>query len=181
MRVADKGSTGRSRVRSRTVVALDLTLIAALLALLPQTFEFGEDSRRFPLVTISVMIGLLLLDLLIEVVPAARRRLAFLEAEMVPVPDEVATVQEILHDQEEEQDHQARQERDLRRFTPWSALVWLLAAGFGMFYVGYLLFTPIFLAVFFLWAKVPLKVAVGITLTVSLIFYFTFYRYLGMR
>ncbi|MGH3306251.1 MAG: hypothetical protein ACRDOX_01075 [Nocardioides sp.] len=50
-----------------------------------------------------------------------------------------------------------------------------------MFYLGYLVTTPVFLALFFLWARVPVKVAVGITLILSAFNYFVFYEYLGLR
>lgn len=169
-----------ARRRRPGAIAIDTTLVVLLLALLPQTLDLNEGARRFPIGTIAVLLALLLLDLAIELFPPVRRALAFLESDFVPTTPDAVVVDEVLHEQEVEQEEAAKREHNFRSIGPWAALAWLAALGAGMFFLGYVTVTPVFLALFFLWARVPLKVAIGITLTLSAFNYLVFYEFLGM-
>jgi hypothetical protein len=164
-------------VRSVGAVIVEVALILMLLGLLPQTLDLGTSAGRFPIVTTVVLLGLLTLDLVIELVPAARRRLGFLEADYIATD----TATEAKEAEAEGEGAPGVPQPRHREFTQWSALAWLTAVGVGMYYLGYLATTPIFLAAFFLWSRVPLKVAVGITLTLSAFNYLVFFQYLGLR
>lgn len=163
----------------RGAVAIDIILIVGLVGLVPQTLELSETARRFPLATMAVIVSLAVFDLLIELVPPVRRRMSFVEDDFIPVTRESQEVSEIM--QEEEQEAEAHQSPAFRTFNAWMAMGCLVVAGGLMYAFGYLTATPVFLGAFFLWARVPIKVAVGITVTMSLLNYFAFYSYLGMR
>ena len=162
------------QIRSRGAVVIDVILLIVLLALLPETLDLDDDARRFPLVTTVVLAALLALDLLIELVPGVRRRLGFLEADYVATT--AAAAGESFEGTE-----QPLPTTGHRQVGQWAALAWLTGAGVAMFYLGYLVTTPVFLALFFFWARVPVKVAVGITLVLSVFNYVVFYEYLGLR
>lgn len=177
----DRSPSGSVCVRSVGAITIDVALIAVLLALLPQTLDLGEAARRFPLVTTAVLVALLTLDLLMELVPAARRRLGFLEADLVGATPQRGVPTDAGVDSQEALGPEGQSEQPHRAFSQWGALAWLTGLGVGMFYLGYLIVTPIFLVLFFLWARVPIKVAVGITAALSLFNYFVFYEYLGLQ
>jgi hypothetical protein len=169
-------------VRSTGAITVDVILLLVLLGLLPQTMEFGDSARRFPLATIVVLLGLITLDLVMELVPAARRRLGFLEADYIAATATTAHRAEELADAADHADSDAPVATPRHReFSQWSAIGWLTAVAVGMYYLGYLVTTPIFLGAFFLWSRVPAKVAIGITAALSLFNYFVFYQYLGLR
>lgn len=172
-----QGPAVRARPRGGVLI-VDAALIVVMLALLPQTLELSETARRFPLATIVVILGLTVLDLLIELVPAVRRVMRFVEDDFIPSTSESSEVSEILRDQE---DADAAKAPAFRTFTPLTAMAALTVAGALMYYLGYLVATPVFLAAFFLWSRVPLKVAIGITAVMCALNYFAFYDYLGMR
>ena len=162
----------------RGVLIVDAALILVMLGLLPQTLELSETARRFPLATIVVIIALTVLDLLIELVPAVRRVMSFVEDDFIPATSETSDVNEIMQDQE---DADAAAAPVFRTFTPLTAMGALAVAGALMYYLGYLVATPVFLGLFFLWSRVPLKVAIGIIAVMCALNYFAFYDYLGMR
>jgi hypothetical protein len=166
----------RPSVRRPGALCIDLVLLAIILLLLPQTLELGAGARRFPLIMLAVMALLVLLDAAVEAVPAVRRRMSFLEADFV----EVASL-DVPELQVQAEDLPAEPARTFRVLTVRQALGWLTALGAGMSYFGYVVTTPIFLGLFFLWARVPLRVAVGITLVMTCLNYFVFYDFLGLR
>ena len=171
---------GPERRLRRGAIAIDVVLVAVLIGLLPETLDLTASARRFPLVTIIVLFGLLALDLLMELMPGARRRLSFLEADYVRATDDSLEVAELLEEQEAQEQAEAQQTR-FRLFTPWTATLALVAAGLLMYFVGYLVATPIFLALFFLWARSSIKVGIAMTVILSVFNYLVFYEFLGMR
>lgn len=175
-----QGTAKQVSVRSVGAIVVEMVLILVLIALLPQTLELGESARRFPLVTTVVLLVLATLDLVMELLPAARRRLGFLEADYIATGTAAAVADAEPQTENDGGDATGRATTH-RKAGQWGALVWLTAAAVGMFYLGYLVVTPIFLTAFFLWSRVPLKVAVGITITLSLFNYLVFYMYLGLR
>jgi hypothetical protein len=166
----------RPSVRRPGAFGIDLVLLAIILLLLPQTLELGAGARRFPLIMLAVMALLVLLDAAMEAFPAVRRRMGFLEADFV----EVASL-DVPELQVQPDDLPAESARTFRVLTVWQALAWLTALGAGMSYFGYVVTTPVFLGLFFLWARVPLRVAIGITLVMTCLNYFVFYDFLGLR
>ncbi|MQA03423.1 MAG: hypothetical protein GEV07_12095 [Streptosporangiales bacterium] len=152
-------------------VVVDVVLIVFLSYLLYETTQLFGGARRFPIVTLPVTIGLLVLDLVLTLVPSLRRRLGFVERDYI----KVAPAGSASADGEAEQQAGARQ----RVLSPWLVLLWLLALGLGMYFLGYAIMTPVFLVAFFLWVRVPLKVAAGITIVMSALNYLVFYQLLG--
>ncbi|MQA77654.1 MAG: hypothetical protein GEV10_04075 [Streptosporangiales bacterium] len=165
-------------------VAIDLVLVLLFAYLLYETTQLSGGARRFPLVTIVVTLGLVAIDLLLELFPPLRRRAGFVERDYVAtssdtVVADLESVPDNEPDSEEETAGDRPQGRQPRVFKAWEAMVWLLLLGFGMFLVGYMIMTPVFLAAFFLWARAPLKPAIGITVGVSGFLYLVFYQFLG--
>lgn len=164
-------------------VAIDLVLVVLFTYLLYETTQLSGGARRFPLVTIVVTLGLVAIDLLLELFPPLRRRAGFIDRDYVAAtPETVAG--DVESDPDTEPDGAAgvgerSKGRQPRVFKAWEAMVWLLLLGFGMFLVGYMIMTPVFLAAFFLWARAPLKPAIGITVVVSGFLYVVFYQFLG--
>jgi Tripartite tricarboxylate transporter TctB family len=171
-------------VRRPGALAIDVVVLLVLLGLLPETLGLGEGARRFPLVLMVVTVLLVCLDAAIELFPAVRRRTRFLEADFVEVDlDSVAPPaappaegDPVPHDPEPEPE-QPR----FRALRTWEAVAWLTGLGVAMYFLGYVVATPIFLALFFLWARVPIRIAVTITVVMTALNYFVFYDYLGLR
>lgn len=168
------------RIRRPGALVIDALLVLILVLLLPQTLGLDDGARRFPLITIIVMLLLLLLDAAIEVFPAVRRRARFLEEDFIDVHDE-QLVEQAESSEDVAPEEGSQKERTFRVLTVWEAVAWLVSLGLAMYFLGYVASTPIFLALFFLWSRVPIKVAIGITATMSLLNYFVFFNYLGLR
>lgn len=179
------GSRKPTRIRRPGAFAIDVVLVIILILLLPQALDLDDGARRFPLITIVVMLALLALDAAIEIFPAVRRRTGFLEADFIDVQRDELLVEQAGQPRgvapDVEPDVEAPKERTFRVLTIWQAGAWLVSLGVAMYFLGYVASTPLFLALFFLWARVPIKVAVGITATMSLLNYLVFFEYLGLR
>lgn len=152
------------------VVITDVVLIGTLVFLLPQTLDLSAAARRFPLATIVVIIALLLLDLAMTLSPWVRRRLAFLESGVTASAELTEQVAEDQSATEQEPEH------DFRRLNLTQAIIWLVALGLAMAYLGYLVASPLFLLTFYAWARVPWKVAVGVTAVTMAVLYFGFHE-----
>lgn len=164
-------------------VAIDLVLVVLFAYLLYETAGLSGGARRFPLVTIVVTLGLVAIDLLLELVPPLRRRAGFVDRDYVATSSPtVATDGSHAGGESAGEEESAGAQptgRQPRVFKAWESIVCLLVLGFGMFYLGYAIMTPIFLAAFFLRARAPLKPAIGITVVVSGFLYLVFYQFLG--
>ncbi len=167
----------RSGVRRRGALAVDLVVLVVLVVLLPQTLDLASSARRFPLIMNLLLIALVLLDAAIETFPAVRRRTGFLESDLV----DVGSGLEVPDDEGEPLDVPEVGTPRFRVLTVPQALGWLTGLGAAMYFVGYVYATPVFLALFFLWARVPVKVAVSITVVMTCLNYYVFYEYLGLR
>ena len=160
--------------RSWFSIVTDLVLIVGLVALLPQTLGFSDAAQRFPLWTIYVAVALLVLDIAMELLPPVRRALAFLETE-VGAPSGLANTDD------DSEDDPADGTNRLRKASLVQALAWLIALGVGMYLVGYMITAPIFLLLFFVWARVPWKVTLVVTVLMTAVLYFGFYEFLRLR
>ncbi|MGH8869815.1 MAG: tripartite tricarboxylate transporter TctB family protein [Actinomycetes bacterium] len=171
-RVAGHSPEAARPSRSRGAIAVDLVLLGALVVLFTQTVDLAGASRHFPLVTLVVTSGLVLLDLAIEAFPVLRTRFRFLESDLVPQSSEP---READAADEREQEPQRRTHGEL------AGLAWLLVLGLAMYVVGYVLVTPVFLVLFSLWARVPVRVWVPVTVVLTLFNYFVFFDFLMLR
>jgi hypothetical protein len=171
------------QVRRPGALAIDVVVLLILIGLLPETLGLGEGARRFPLALLFVTMALVCLDAAIELFPAVRRRTRFLEADFVEVDlDSVAPA--ALPSEGEPVPHDPEPEPEQPRFRTlqtWQAVAWLTGLGAAMYFLGYVIATPIFLMLFFVWARVPIRLALTITVVMTALNYFVFYDYLGLR
>lgn len=156
-------------------VLVDVVLILVLGYLLFEATQLFGGAKRFPMVTLPVTMALLAVDLVLTLSPSLRRRAGFVDRDYIDVERGDATTA----DADRQTSDTAAQRQGPRRPSPWLVLLWLIGLGVGMVLVGYAIMTPIFLVAFFLWVRVPLKVAAGITLVMSGLNYVVFYELLG--
>lgn len=153
------GRTVRPRVGT---AALELVLLVVLTVLLVRSVELSEAARRFPVLVIGATMLLILLDLAVTFIAPLRRRLRFLNADVVEAPSEFeaqARAADADDDPTPARGH----------VSEWVALVVVCAFGVSMYLFGYVITSPLFVAGISIWRRVPMRVWVATTVALILL------------
>lgn len=162
--------------RRTGAVAVDVVLLAILLLLLAQSFSLSGPARRFPLLVIGTTLLLILLDLIVELTPRIRRRLAFLQQGLVEAPQEYVAQAEAGQEDERSAPGTAR-----RPLNEWIVIACVCVLGVTMYFFGYVITAPLFVAVFSIWRRVPAKVWVSTSAALFVFNYVLLYELFNLR
>ena len=154
-------------------VALEAVLVVGATVLLVSAMSFNDSARQFPVIVLSVTIALLLIDVVTELVPGLRRRKAALEVGLIEAPHELV---EATHKASEGSDGGAR-----RGFSEWVVIAWLVFLGVAMFLIGYRIAAPVFVALFGLYARVPVRVWLLTAIALALLGHFVLFGVFNLR